>query len=449
MSDTHFDPERARQELEAVAEKALADARRLGADQAEVSASQERALSVSVRMGEVETLEHHRDRGVTVAVYFGKRKGTASSGDLSGRSLDEAVQKACAIARHTQDDPCTGLANPERMADASALPELDAWHPWELAPERAIELALECENAAREEPRITNSEGASVETGAGIGCYANTHGFLGVQRGTRHDIACAVIAGEGDAMQRDFWYTVARAREDMEGAREVGRRAAARTVRRLDSRRVRTGRVPVLFAPEVARGLIGSFVAAVSGSNLYRDASFLQHRLGERVFAQGVHVVEQPHLKRALGSAVFDEEGVATGARDLVRDGVLQGYVLSSYSACKLGMESTGNAGGVHNLTLEPGERGFDELVTDMGRGLVVTEMMGQGVNIVTGDYSRGASGFWVEDGAIAYPVHEITVAGNLAQMFLAIAAVGSDVDVRGNIRTGSILLDGMTVAGE
>lgn len=449
MSATDFDPERARQELEAIAEQALADARRLGADQAEVAASQDRSLTATVRMGEVETLEHHRDRGVTITVYFGKRKGTAASADLGRHSLEEIVERACAIAKHTQDDSCAGLAGAARMADPTTLPELDLWHPWDVTPEQAIELALQCEGAAREDERITNSEGAALDSGAGVTCYANSHGFRGVQRGTRHDITCAVIAGEGDAMQRDFWYTVARSRDDLEAAEAVGRRAAGRAVRRLNARRLRTERVPVLFAPEVARSLVGHFVAAVRGSNLYRDASFLLGKQGEQVFADHVRIVEQPHLKRALGSAAFDGEGVATRPRPLVEGGVLQGYVLNSYSARKLGMETTANAGGVHNLTLEPGERGFDELVADMGRGLVVTEMMGQGVNIVTGDYSRGATGFWVENGAVAFPVQEITVAGNLAEIFRGIAAVGSDLDTRANIRTGSILIDAMTVAGE
>lgn len=449
MNDIHFDPDRAQQELEAIVEQALADARRRGADQAEVAASQDRALDATVRLGEVETLEHHRDRGVTVTVYFGKRKGTAASGDLQERSLVDVVERACAIAKHTQEDPCAGLADPERMADPANLPELDLWHPWELSPDEAIELALECESAARADERVTNSEGASVHTGAGLVCYGNSHGFRGVQRGTRHDISCAVIAGENDAMQRDYWYSVARRADDLEPAQSVGRRAAERAVRRLNSRRVKTATVPVLFVPEVARSLIGHFVAAVRGSALYRDASFLVGKKGEKIFADHVCISEHPHLPRALGSAAFDGEGVLTRARKLVNDGVLEGYVLNSYSARKLGMETTGNAGGVHNLTVEPGKAGFGELVSRMGRGLVVTEMMGQGVNIVTGDYSRGAAGFWVEDGTMACPVHEITVAGNLADVFMGIEAVGNDVDKRANIRTGSILVNRMMVAGE
>lgn len=447
MNDAGFDPERVRAELEAVADRVLADARKLGADQVEMAASHERALSATVRLGEVETLEHHRDRGLTVTVYVGQRKGSAASADLSEASLREVVERACAIAKYTQDDPCTGLAEAELMA--REFPDLDLWHPWAVTPEQAIELATTCENAARADERITNSEGASVDSGAGIGLYANSHGFRGLTQGTRHDITCAVIAGSGDAMQSEHWYTLARSREDLESAEEVGRRAAERAVRRLSPRRVRTEQVPVLFAPEVARGLLGHFVAAIRGSSLYRDASFLVGKRGEQIFEPSIRIVEEPHEPRAMGSTAFDGEGVGTRPRDLVTGGVLQGYVLDSYSARKLGEQTTGNAGGVHNLTLEPGPAGFDEMVKGMQRGLVATSVMGQGINIVTGDYSRGVSGFWVEDGEIAYPVEEITAAGNLADMFQGIVGVGNDVDRRGNIRSGSILIDRMTVAGE
>lgn len=447
MNDAGFDPERVRAELEAVADRVLADARRLGADQVEMAASHERALSATVRLGEVETLEHHRDRGLTVSVYFGKRKGSAASADLSEASLHEVVARACDIARYTQEDPCTGLADADLMA--KEFPDLDLWHPWSVTPEQAIELATACEDAARADERITNSEGASVDSGAGVGLYANSHGFRGFSRGTRHDFTCAVIAGSGDAMQSEHWYSLARCRDDLESPEEVGRRAAERAIRRLSPRRLKTERVPVLFAPETARGLLGHFVAAIRGSALYRDASFLVGKRGEPVFAPSVRIVEEPHEPRAMGSTAFDGEGVATRPRAVVEGGVLQGYVLSSYSARKLGEQTTGNAGGVHNLTLEPGEDGFDRMVKNMKRGLVVTSVMGQGINIVTGDYSRGVSGFWVEDGEIAYPVEEITAAGNLADMFRGIVAVGNDMDRRGNIRSGSILIDRMTVAGE
>jgi len=449
MNDSQFDPDVIGPELESIARRALDHARRLGADQAEAAASQDRALSVTVRMGDVETLEHHRDRGLSVTVYFGNRKGSAASADLGEKSVTEVVERACAIARYTQSDPCAGLADAALMADVPGLPDLDLWHPWEITPEAAIQVALACENAARADEHITNSEGASLDTGAGVTAYANSHGFAAVQSGTRHDITCAVIAGEGDAMQRDYWYSLARAREDLEDPEAVGRQAAARAVGRLGSRRLKTEKVPVLFAPRSARSLVGHFVAAVRGSNLYRDASFLLGKRGERVFSPRVTIAEHPHLKRGLGSAAFDGEGVATRERRLVDGGVLQGYVLDAYSARKLDMQTTGNAGGVHNLTVEPGERDFDELLYGMERGLVVTELMGQGVNIVTGDYSRGAAGFWVENGEQVHPVNEITIAGNLAEMFAGIRAVGSDMDLNANIRTGSLLLERMTVAGE
>lgn len=447
MDDAGFDPERIRAELQAVAERALDDAKKLGVDQVEVGANQERGLTATVRLGEVETLEHHRDRGFTVTVYVGQRKGSASSADLSESSLREVVERACAIAKHTQADPCAGLADADLMAEDP--PDLFLWHPWDLTPEKAIDMATRCESAAREDKRITNSEGASVETAAGIGIYANSHGFSGFMEGTRHDISCAVIAGTGDAMQSDYWYSVARNPYGLEEPESVGRRAAERAIRHLNPIRFRTEQVPVLFAPEVARGLISHFVAAVRGSALYRDASFLLDKRGDKVFNECVTITEMPHEPGAMGSAAFDAEGVATEARTLVSQGVLKGYVLSSYSARRLGEKTTGNAGGVHNLTVKPGEQDFGQMLKSLDRGLLVTKTLGQGVNIVTGDYSRGVAGFWVEDGEIVYPVEEITAAGNLADMFRGIVAVGKDVDLRGNIRTGSILINRMTVAGE
>ncbi|WP_440995956.1 metalloprotease PmbA [Arhodomonas sp. SL1] len=435
-------------ELSALVEQALADARQRGASAAEVSASASQGLSVKVRQGEVDTLEHMRDRGLAVGVYFGQRKGEASSSDYSPAAIREAVTAACEIARHTSEDPCSGLADAELMA--GEVPDLDLYHPWGISAEDAIALARETEAAALAvDPRLTNSEGAEVSAGEGVRVYGNSHGFIGGFPASQHALSCVVLGREGDAMQRDFWYTAARAPEWLQAAAEVGREAGRRTAARLGARRLSTREVPVIFDPATARGLIGHFVGAVSGGSLYRRASFLVDHLDRPVFPAGFSIREEPHIPGALGSAPFDAEGVATRQRELVTDGVLRSYVLSSYSARKLGMQTTGNAGGVHNLTVAPGEKALEELIAEVGEGLLVTQLMGQGVNTVTGDYSRGASGFWIEGGEIAYPVEEITIAGNLAEMFRRITAVGRDVDTRGSIRTGSLVVEGMTVAGE
>lgn len=434
--------------LEELVSLALAEAKKQGASAAEAGASVDIGLSVNVRQGEVDTLEHQRDRGLGVTVYFGQRKGSASSSDFRHDSVLETVQAACAIARHTSEDPCQGLADPDLLA--REFPDLDLYHPWDLEAEEAIRLARECEAVAlAADPRISNSDGAGVSTHSGLRVYGNSNDFLAGYKATRHSLSCMVVGKEGEAMQRDYWYTTSRVAAALEAAESVGRTAAERTLRRLGARRLSTRTAPVLYVPEVARGLLGHFIAAISGGALYRKASFLLDQLGKPVFPDFVHIEEQPHRLRGLGSAAFDQEGVATRQRALVEGGVLQGYVLSSYSARKLGLRSTGNAGGVRNLVIQPGELDFAGLLRELGTGLVVTELMGQGVNTVTGDYSRGASGFWVENGEIAYPVEEITVAGNLRQMFQRLRAVGNDVDYRGNILTGSLLIDGMTIAGE
>ncbi len=435
-------------ELEGVVRRILEVAADLGATSAEAGVSCDVGLSVTVRMGDVETLEFHRDRGLGVSVYFGHRKGSASTSDLSDEAIRETVQAACDIARYTSEDTCAGLAPAELMA--RDIPDLDLFHPWPLSAEEGIDIARRCEDIARaHDPRIHNSEGATLATHQGLRVYGNTHGFLGGYPSTRHSLSCSVLAEQDGQMQRDYWYTVARAPEDLQGPEDVGRIAAERTVHRLGARRIATRQAPVLFAAEVATGLMRSFVAAIRGGNLYRRSSFLLDRLGEPVFPDFVRIDEFPHLPRGLGSAPFDSEGVATRERAIVDAGILRGYVLDSYSACKLGMQTTGNAGGVHNLTVRPGDEDLAALLRRMGTGLLVTELMGQGVNIVTGDYSRGAAGFWIENGEVAFPVHEITVAGNLDRMFRDIEAVGSDMDLRGNIRTGSILIREMTIAGD
>ncbi len=435
------------QQFEGLVSSLLQQARAAGASAAEAAVSFESGLSVSVRLDEVETLEYHRDRGLGVTVYFGKRKGSASTSDLSRAAIGDTVRAACAIARYTTEDAYAGLADPERLA--REVPDLALCHPWPLEAEQAIEIARRCERAARADARITNSEGASVSSHRGLRVYGNTNGFIGGYPSTRHSISCAVIGEKDGAMQRDYWYSVARDAGALEDAAAIGRRAAERTVRRLESRRLSTRQVPVVFAAEVATSLFGHFIAAVRGGSLYRKASFLLDHLGRQVFPEFVRIHEQPHLPGALGSAPFDNEGVATQPRDLVRDGVLQGYVLDSYAARKLGMQTTGNSGGVHNLTVETGPLDLAGLLHEMRSGLLVCELMGQGVNTVTGDYSRGAAGFWIEGGEIQYPVEEITIAGNLRDMFRRITAIGTDVELRGNLRTGSVLIERMTVAGD
>ena len=441
-SDAHLDM------LADLSSRLLARARAAGADQAEVSCSEDAGLNVNVRMGEVETVESTRDRGIAVTVYFSGRKGSASTADLRDESLAATVDQACAIARYTEHDPAAGLADAELMA--TDLREFDSWHPWAIEAEHAIDLALACEQAGRDfDPRLENSDGASVGSGSSLSVYANSHGFVGRERSTQHSLGCALIAGRGADMQRDGWYSIALAADELEAAATIGRKAAERAVSRLAPRQIATGEYPVLYSAEIARSLIGHLLGAVSGGALYRRASFLLDSVGTRVFPDWFAIEELPFLPRGFRSASFDAEGVATRESPLVTGGVLQRYILGSYSARRLGLRTTANAGGVHNLQVAANGGDFDSMLAAMGRGLLVTELMGQGVNTITGDYSRGAAGFWVEDGRIQYPVDGITIAGNLKQMFAAIEAVGSDVDPRSHIRTGSILVGRMTVAGE
>jgi PmbA protein len=439
----------AQQDLESIIERALEEARARGASQAEAAVSQDTGLSVGVRLGEVETLEHQRDRSMGITVYFGQRKGSASTADFSMDAVRATVAKACSIARFTAEDPCSGLADASLMA---RLPvNLDLSHPWNVTADRAIEIAKSCEAAALEfDKRINNSEGASLATHQGLHVYGNTHGFLGGYPTTSHTLSCVVLAGTGDDMQRDYWYSNSRDWRELEQAEAIGRESARRTIARLGPRKLSTRRAPVLFVPELARGLIGHFVAAIRGSSQYRQSSFLLNAAGQQVFPGGFSISERPHIPKGMGSAPFDDEGVATLDRELVEDGILTGYILSSYSARKLGLQTTGNAGGAHNLVVAPNlAGGKDTLLSQLGTGLLVTELMGQGVNMVTGDYSRGAAGFWVENGSLEYPVAEITIAGNLREMLKGITAVGDDVDTRGGTRVGSILLQEMTIAGE
>lgn len=434
--------------LQQIIDDLLREAARQGASDAEASVGSSGGLDVAVRLGEVETVEHTRDNGLSITVYFGHRKGSASTSDLSPGAIRDAVRAACAIAEHTQDDPCAHLAAAELMA--TEVPDLDLYHPWPIEVEQAIALAVACEDAARAyDPRIVNSEGASLSTHFGIHVAGNSRGFIGGYPTTRHGLNCAVIGEDGDQMQRDYWWTSARAAADLESARLVGERAAERTVSRLGARRLPTQEAPILFRAEVATGLLRNLISAISGGNLYRRSSFLLDRLGERIFPEFVRIHEEPHLPRGLASAPFDGDGVATRAKDLVSGGVLQTYLLDTYAGCRLGLPTTGNAGGVRNLRIEMGDRDRAAMLRELGAGLMVTELMGHGVNTVTGDYSRGAAGFWVENGEIQYPVEEITIAGNLADMFAGLVAVGNDCDFSGGTRTGSWLIERMTIAGE
>jgi PmbA protein len=419
-----------------------------GASAAEVEASEGFGQTVTVRQGEVETIEYNRDKGLGVTVYLGKQRGHASTSDYSRQALRDTVDAALSIARFTASDECAGLADADLLA--REIPDLELWHPWNLPVERAIELAKACEAAGYGvDPRIGNSEGATVSTQESHFVYGNTLGFLAGFPSSRHSCGCALVAGRNDAMQRDDWYETTRDPGDLPPAEGVGRRAGERAVKRLGARKIATTQAPVLFEAPIAASLLGHFVSAVSGGNLYRKSSFLLDSIGQAVFSPGVTVRDLPHIRKGLASGAFDDEGVATLARDIVRDGVVQGYFLGSYSARKLGMRSTGNAGGNHNLVAEPTAGDFADMLRRLGTGLLVTELMGQGVNPVTGDYSRGAAGFWVERGEIAYPVQEITIAGSLKDMYRGIVAIGADIVRRGSRQCGSILVERMTIAGD
>jgi len=419
-----------------------------GASSAEAELSLSIGQNVSVRLGQTETIEYNRDKGMSVTVYFGQQKGHASTSDLSAQALKDTVLAACNIAKYTAKDEFCGLADADLMA--KDIEDLDLNHPWQISVEEAVAIAQVCEASAMDvDPRINNSEGASISTGSGYFAYSNSHGFTGGYASSRHGISCSVIAEDDDNMQRDYWYSTARASSDLETPVSIGKIAGERTVRRLNSKKIKTCQVPVLFEAPLASGLVSSLVSAVSGGNLYRKSSFLLDSLGKQVASSLLNIYEDPHLLRGLASSPFDNEGVATHSRQLVKDGILQGYVLGSYSARKLGMKTTGNAGGNHNLIVQSGSFDFAGLLTQMGTGLLVTELLGSGMNMVTGDYSRGAAGFWVENGVIVHAVEEITIAGNMADMLKSIIAIGNDVLVQGSKQVGSILIERMTIASD
>ena len=436
-------------QLRGIAQEILDYARSRGATACETDVSEGFGQTVSVRCGEVETIEYNRDKGLGVSVYQGQQRGHASSSDFSSSALRATVDAALSIARFTAPDPAAGLAEPELLWRGKKV-DLDMHHPWDLDAMQAVELAKRCEASAfAVSPEIRNSEGASVYRQESQFVSANSNGFCSGFSTSRHSLSCSVIAGEGDDMQRDDWYASTRDAADLPAPERIGDYAARRALARLSSRRVATCEVPVIFEAPLASGLIGNFVHAASGGSLYRKTSFLLDSLGKQIFSDNIHISEQPHLRGALASTYFDDEGVATAPREVIENGVLNGYFLGSYSARKLGMKTTANAGGCHNLIVRPGSQSLDELIRSVGRGLLVTELLGQGVNYVTGDYSRGAAGFWIENGELTYPVHEITIAGNLKSMFMDIAAIGSDVLVRGAKHCPSLVVGNMTVAGE
>lgn len=433
--------------LKQVVADILDEASKLGATAAEAGVSATSGISATVRLGEVETIEHNSDNGMGITVYFGHKKGSASTTDLTPDAIRSSVRAACNIARFTTEDESNGLADADQMLDNQ--PDLDLYHPWGISIDEAIEKAIACETAARDtDSRITNSEGATFNSASGFHVYGNSHGFMGAYPSTRHSLSCAVIASQADDMQRDYWYDTTRIPEKLASAKSIGIKTAERTLARLNARRIKTQNVPVLFRSDVAPSLLRSFTGSIKGSALYRKSTFMLDKLGEQVFPDFVTISENPLLRQGLGSSAYDSDGVATQARNIVENGILNNYVLDAYSARKLGLTNTGNAGGVRNLSIASGDLDFASLVKEMHTGLVVTEMMGQGVNLVTGDYSRGAAGFWVENGEIQFPVEELTIAGNLKDMFKGLLAVGNDADNPGSIQTGSWLIDQMTVAG-
>ena len=433
--------------------EALSLAKKLGADGAEVSMSRQQGLSVSTRLGEVENIEFTNDGALGITVYQQGRKGSASTADLSEKALTRAIEAAVNIAKYTSVDQCSGLA--EQSLLAMQPQDLDLYHPKTLSTDDAITIVKTCENTALDhDARITNSDGATLASYQGFKVYGNSHGQLVAYPSTRHSLSCVMIATEGDDMQRDYAYTVNRKFDAMDSAIAVGRHSAKEALSRLGAQKLSTAKVPVMFRADIASSLFGHFISAISGGNLYRKSSFLLDKIGEQVFPEFLTIEERPHLLGALASSAFDNEGVQTQDRDIIVDGRLASYLLTSYSARKMGLQTTGHAGGIHNWQLAikgqaaTERKDFDAMLKTLGTGLLVTELMGQGVNVVTGDYSRGAAGFWVENGEIAYAVDEITIAGKLQDIFAGIVAIGNDTDMRGSIRTGSIIINEMQVAG-
>lgn len=425
----------------------LQQAKKKGATQAEAGLSISQGLSVSARMREVETIEMQQDNGLGITVYFGQHKGTASTSNLDPAALQATIDAACNIAKYTSEDSYSGLADADLMA--TEFPDLDLFHPWQVDSEQAMKIALECESAALDfDGKIVNSEGASVDTGQSLSVYGNSHGFLAAQARTRHSISCSVVAEHNGSMQRDYWYDVSRLAGQLDSAKDIGIKTAERTLRRLDAQKLKTQTAPILFSAEMARGLIGHVLSAIKGSAQYRKSSFLLGKANELILPEWLSIHENPYLMQGLSSAAYDSEGVATTEKDIVTNGRLNTYLLSSYSARKLNLNTTGHAGGVKNISVTHGDKNLKQMLSTLDKGLYVTELMGQGVNLTTGDYSRGATGFWVENGEIQYPVEEVTIAGNLNELLMRIVEIGADIDTRSSTRLGSLLISEMMIAG-
>lgn len=445
MSETNFNHET----LKNIIQNILDEAKKQGATSAEVDVNTHKGFTVHARQREVESIEYHQDKIIDITVYIGKRTGAASLSDIRPEAIRSAVKAACNIARFTDEDPCSGLADKNLLA--FNFQHLDINYPWNITVAEAVDMAVACETKALEmDKRIVNSEGSSVVTSHSWHAYGNSEGFIGIFPATRHEISAVLIAKQGDEMQRDYSYSVATDPHALEKIDVIAKKAVERTVRRLGAQQLKTCKAPVIYlSEEPARGLLGHFVSAIQGGNLYRKSSFLLNQLDKQIFPEHITMTENPHLPKGLGSAPFDNDGVATRSNIFIDKGVLRSYSLGVYSARKLGMQTTGNAGGVHNLSVTTGNKNFTELLKKMDTGLVITELMGNGVNLVTGDYSRGAAGYWVEKGEIKYPVEEITIASRLQDMYRNIVEIGSDIDRRGNILTGSILIEEMTIAGK
>ena len=443
---SHVDQSKLTISMQSAMSQAIDYVQAKGADQVEMMAKNDKGFSVTARLGDVETVEHHNQRSLGVTVYCGQAKGSARTNDVSPEAIHKAMDAAFNIARFTAEDEYSGLADKALMA--RDYPDLQMEHGWDIDTEQALQMAIDCEQVARDDTRIVNSEGATVSSIHSQLSYANSHGFFGEYNSSQHSLSCSVVAGDDQGMQRDYWYSVSRDPGKLESTESVGQQARERTVRRLSAHGLKTCQVPIIFEPPMARSIISHLMGALKGGAIYRQASFMVDAIDKKILPDWVDIREEPHVAGGLASAPFDNEGVRTCSRHIVENGVLQAYVLDSYSARKLGMQTTGNAGGVHNIRLSDRPRSLDDMIKDMGKGLLVTELIGHGVNAVTGDYSRGASGFWIEQGEIQYPVQEITIAGNLTSMLANIAEIGNDIDDRANIQCGSILIDGMTIAG-